>query len=278
MARFVSLNFHEGCSFLAAGGLGLMACFSTSLQAQQPTPTMGPPHVVPAPAVTAAATNAAPILPPEMLGRYGKIIVPSDDVAHPLKLKMPFPDVGEVKIPSQDELAIRAMLEPLSKLSDAEIRMRLEQWPAYGKMNLRDEGSMLQRIQDFRDFRTRVAMQMAHDMGLLTLTPEEKVRFEKHYWDKRLQMDRDLAAQFEPVLKAREQKLQEELLHEFSSASAGLVAQAAKTPPVPPPTNRPPQVPAPVTQNKTAVVSPVPVVPAATNAALPVQALGQSPR
>ena len=50
-----------------------------------------------------------------------------------------------------------------------------------------------------------------------SLTPDQKARFEKEYWDKRLQMDHELAKQFEPILKAREQKLREDLFREFST-------------------------------------------------------------
>jgi hypothetical protein len=224
MARFVFLSR----PYLAAGGLGLMACFSASLRAQQPmTPTpMAQAQAAPAPSKT-PATNAAPALPPDTLGQYGKILSPSDQMAHPLKLKMPFPGVGEVKVPSQDEMNMREKLEQLAKLSDSDIRAQLEKWPAYSKMTLRDEGAMLQRIQDFRDYHFSVAMQKARDLGLLsTLLPDQKVRFEKDYWDKRLQMDRDLAKQFQPIFKAREQKLQDELFREFSSASLGPLAQA----------------------------------------------------
>jgi hypothetical protein len=261
MARFVSLivflNFRAGWPCLAAG---LMACFAPSLRAQQPmTPT--PPAPAQAPAKV-PATNAAPVLPPDTLGQYGKILSPSDQTAHPLKLKMPFPGVGEVKIPTQDELSMREKLEQLAKLSDEDIRAQLGKWPAFGKMSLRDEGMMLQRIQDFRDYHSSVAMQKAHDLGLLsTLMPDQKVRFEKDYWDKRLQMDRDLAKQFEPVFRAREQKLQDELFREFSSASPGPLAQAPK----------PPQaVPSPVMQTAS--------VPATTNTAQPMQPIAQAPR
>jgi hypothetical protein len=241
MARFVALNFRAGCFCAAVGGLGLMACLSPSLRAQSPM------QVTPAPAKT-PATNAAPVVrPPDSLGRYGKILMPSDQVEHPLKLKLPFPGVGEVKVPNPDELNMRDKLEQLAKLSDADIHLQLDQWPAFGNMSLRDQGAMLQRIQDFRDYRSRVAMQKAHDMGLLTLMPDQKARFEKDYWDKRLKMDHDLAKQFDPIFRAREQKLQDELFREFSSVSQGPVVQAPKsTPPVPPPTNKPPQAPPPV--------------------------------
>ena len=149
-----------------------------------------------------------------------------------------------MKVPNQDELNVRMKLEQLANLSDADIRSQLEQWPAYGKMSLRDEGALLQRIQDFRDFRTKIALQKAHDMGLLTLTQEQKVRFEKDYWDKRLKLDQDLAKQFTPIYVAREQKMQDELFREFSSASQGPMAQVPK-----------PQMPPPVVTAKAAVTT-----------------------
>ena len=203
-----------------------MACFSTSLGAQQPmTPTpTSPAQAKPAPGKIPAA------LPPDTIGQYGKILTPSDQVAHPLKLKMPFPGVGEVKIPTKDELTMRDKLEQLAKLSDADIRAQLEKWPAFSKMNLRDEGAMLQRIQDFRDYRSNVAKAKAHDMGLLTLLPDQEARFEKEYWDKRLQMDRNLAKQFEPILRAEQQKMESALYSEFSSVNFVPVAQAPKPP------------------------------------------------
>ncbi len=198
---------------------------------------------------------------PDTLGQYGKILSPSDQVTHPLKLKMPFPGVGEVKIPNQDELNMRVKLEQLAKLSDADIRIQLEQWPAFSKMSLRDEGAMLQRIQDFRDYRSNVAKAQAHELGLLTLLPDQQARFEMEYWDKRMQLDRDLARQFEPIFRAREQKLKEELFREFSSVSQGPGA------PVP----KPPQVSAPVAQNKAAASAP------ATNVVEPMQPIAQAP-
>jgi hypothetical protein len=188
----------------------LIACFPMSLRAQQPmTPASTSPaaQAKPAPAKTPATT--------------------------PLKLRMPFPGVGEVRIPTQDELTMRAKLEQLANLSDADIRAQLEKWPAFSKMNLRDEGAMLQRIQDFRDYRSNVAKAKAHDMGLLTLLPDQEARFEKEYWDKRLQMDRDLAKQFEPILRAEQQKMESALYDEFSSVNVVPVAQAPKSSPSP---------------------------------------------
>jgi hypothetical protein len=96
-------------------------------------------------------------------------------------------------------------------------------------MSLGDQGAMLTRIQQFRDFRSKMAAIKAHQLGLLTLTPDQQVRFAQEYWDKRLAMDHQLAQQFEPVYKASDQKLNEALYREFSSP--GALSQANKPPP-----------------------------------------------
>jgi hypothetical protein len=262
MARFLALKFRAGSFWLAAGIAGAMAFLLPSMRAAQPTPS-------PAPIPGKPATALAPVHPPDAMGQYGKIVTASDQTAHPLKLKMPFPGVGEVKIPSQDELTMRVKLEQLAMLTDAEIRAQLEKWPAYGSMSLRDQGSMLQRIQDFRDYRSNVAKTKAHDMGLLTLLPDQQARFEKDYWDKRLQMDHDLAKQFEPIFRAREQKMQDELYREFSLVAAGPAAQ------VPKPVKKPPQPVAGLAQSK-------PADPASSSAMVnptqPMQPMAQAPR
>jgi len=199
-----------------------------------------PPPTAPAP--PPAPNNGKPTVPPtppppipDTLDLYGKIWAPSNDVAHPLKLQLPFPNIGEVKVPSQDELNARDKLEELATLSDADIHAKLDEWPPYGKMSLHDQGALLQRIQDFRDYRTKVAVEKAHQFGLLTLTPDQQAQFEKDYWDKRLKMDRDLAKQFSGILKDKEQKMGQELFREFSASNAS-------SPPsmVPPPTPAPP--------------------------------------
>jgi hypothetical protein len=198
-------------------------------------------QAAPAP-VKSPATDAVPVTPPapDTLNRYGKILMPSDEATHPLKLKLPLPGAGEVKVPTPDELNMREKLEQLAKLSDEEIHTQLEQWPAFGKMSLRDQGLMLQRIQDFRDYRSRVAAQKAHDLGLLMLTPDQKVRFEKEYWDKRIKMDHDLAKQLAPIFNARQQKMEDELFREFST-SPGPIALGPKPPaPTVPPAGVPP--------------------------------------
>jgi hypothetical protein len=219
----------------------------------------------PAPTQTAVvpkgpATNAPPAPPLDTFGQYGKIVAPSDQMGHPLRLKMPFPGIGEVKIPNADELKTREKLEELATLSDDEIRAQLEKWPAYSKMNLRDQGAMLGRIQDFRDYRANIAKGKAHDMGLLTLTPEQQAKFEKEYWDKRLQMDSALAKQFEPVFRAKDQQMRDELFREYSALPAGPIAQVPK-----PPVNAPPPAP---------TVTP----PALTNAASGMPLAGAPPR
>jgi len=240
MARFVLLNFRAGRICLAGGVLGLMAGFGMSLYAQSATnpapmagtmqtgPVMTPPPKPPPPSV------------PDTFNRYGKIWAPSDDAAHPIKLNVQFPGVGDMKIPSQAELNVRDKLEQLAKLSDADIRKQLEEWPPYNQMKLGDQGQLLQRIQAFKDLRAKIALQKAHDMGLLTLLPDQQARFQQEYWDKQLQMERNLAKQFEPIWRAQQQKMEGDLYREFSSPSAGPVALAPK----------PPQAPVPAAQNK----------------------------
>ena len=202
------------------------------------------PATPPAPNTAKPPVPAAPAPPPPIpntLDLYGKIWAPSNDVAHPLKLQLPFPNIGEIKVPSQDELNARDKLEELATLSDADIHAKLDEWPPYGKMSLHDQGALLQRIQDFRDYRTKVAVEKAHQFGLLTLTPDQQAQFEKDYWDKRLKMERDLAKQFTGILKDKEQKMGQELFREFSASNAS-------SPPsmVPPPTPAPPAAAAPM--------------------------------
>jgi len=205
-----------------------------------PPSTNAAPVKPPAPVMATAkppATNAPSALSPAMqntLGRYGNIVTPGDQVAYPLRLRLPLPNEAEVHIPKLDDLTKRAKIEALANLSDDDIRKQLAAWPAYGKMSLHDQGMMLQRIQDFRDYHLRVAMQKAHDMGLLTLTPAQQAKFEKQYWDQRLKLDEDLAKQFQPIYQAREQTMNDQLFREFSSAMPAPAPPAPK-PPAPKP-------------------------------------------
>jgi hypothetical protein len=217
------------------------------------------------------AKPAPPV--PDSFDRYGKIWAPSNDVAHPLQLNARFPGVNEIKIPSQEELTDRDKLEQLTMLSDAEIHKQLDQWPPYSKMKLGDQGQLLLRIQQFKEQRNKIAMDKACTLGILdTMTPDQKVHFEKDYWDKRRQMDHDEVKQMEPILKTWEQKMDEDLFRKYSSASPGPLAQAPKPPalPAPPSTNKPPQAPAPAApQVKAAASAPAHPSPA-TNAATPI--------
>jgi hypothetical protein len=242
MARFFPLG---RARFIYLGGvLGLVSALALPAQAA-PSPTNAAP-INPAPPSTAAATNpgakkvaAAPASPAqeEYVSRYGKILSASNQPPYPFKLSMPFPDVGEIKVPDTEELDVRQKLEKLANLSDAQIRDQLAKWPAFGKMSLADEGLMLMRIQQFRDHRTKVAIEKAHSLGLVTLNPAQKARFEQDYWDKRLQMDRQLSHQLESTIKNADQKLDEELFREFSSI--GTLAQGSP-PPHPPASGTPP--------------------------------------
>jgi len=190
--------------------------------------------------VKPSAPPAVPPVPEDYFQRYGKILTPGTEPTHPLKLKMPLPDVGQIKIPSQEEIDMRQKLEKLADMSDDEIRTNLVNWPAFTKMTLADEGAMLQRIQMFRDTRAHIAQDKARALGLFTLKPDQMARFEKEYWDQRLQLDRDLSRQFAPILKDRENKINEALFREFSLPAhpvpgAPAVAQEGNKPVVPPP-------------------------------------------
>jgi hypothetical protein len=221
--------------------------------------TNAPSAKPPAPAVATArppATNAPPVLPPAMqntLSRYGNIVTPGDQVPYPLRLHLPLPNEGEVRIPKPDDLTKRAKIEALANLSDDDLRKQLAAWPAYTKMSLRDQAMMLQRLQDFRDYHAHVAMQKAHDMGLLTLTPAQQAKFEKDYWDQRLKLDQDLAKQFQPIYQAREQAMDSQLFREFSSA---MPAPPAPKPPKPGHAAQPPAQPLAYTGSATTNAAP----------------------
>lgn len=253
MARFFALNSRIGILGIVSviGFTFVAGCFAVLYAADTPPAPSAPAPAAPAkpPATNpppapnkpvASMPPAAPPPPPEYFERYGKILS-SGEPSHPLKLSMPFPGVGEVKIPNQDELTMREKLEALATLSDDDIREQLNQWPAYSKMTLADEGTMLTRIQQFKERRDRIAQEKAQKIGLWsTLKPEQRERFKKEYWDKRLQMERELAKQFEPIMKERESKMLEQLFREFSATTpVGNIAQ--NPPPTPAPTNPPPQ-------------------------------------
>ncbi len=214
MARFVPLVL-SGSAVIAM--LGVTASLS-ALHAQAATPATTAPAKTPP-----AKASAAP-------DRYARNAASAG--ATQSRAKLPFPDAGEVKVPTPDEIAMRLKIEALAALSDDEIHTQLMKWPDYSKMTLRDQGALLMRIQDFRDFRSRTAVQAAHDMGLTALTPDQKTKFEKDYWDKRLKMDEDLAKQFGPAFKARQQQMENELVREYSPAPAP-IAQGPQ-PAIPP--------------------------------------------
>jgi hypothetical protein len=222
-----------------AWALASLLALPGSTFAAAPTPTTPAVPAAPAPATgqppAAAAKPVVPPVPEDYFQRYGKILAPGNEPAHPLKLAMPFPDVGQIKIPSQTEIDMREKLEHLTTMSDEDIRQDLENWPAFSRMSLADEGTMLVRIQQFKDRREKVARDRAHAMGLLTLKPDQFERFEKEYWDKRLQMDRELAKQFDPIFNAHETQIEEQLFREFSTPGQAI-------PPPPPKQPAPPKV------------------------------------
>lgn len=198
--------------------------------------------------------GTVPPVPVDYFQRYGKILSAGNEPSHPLKLSMPFPDVGQVKVPTSDELAMREKLERLTTMSDEDIRQDLANWPAFNKMSLSDEGLMMMRIQMFKDRRAKVAQDRAHSLGLLTLQPDQMNKFTNEYWQKRLQMDRDLSKQFGAAYKAAEDKMEEQLYREFSTPSKPVPGPAAAT-------NKPGEKPvsAALTESKPAQPSPQPM-------------------
>jgi hypothetical protein len=214
---------------------GRLAAFLLAAVAVVPAPAAEAANPAPAPAPGAPAVKpAVPPVPEDYFQRYGKILTPGTEPSHPLKLAMPFPDVGQIKIPSAEELAMRDKLDRLTTMSDADIRKDLDAWPAFGEMSLGDQGTMLMRIQMFKDRRAKIAQDRAHALGLLTLKPDQMQRFETEYWNKRIQMDAELARQFAPIYKAREDQVEEELFREFSTPNTPV------PPPHPKPTAAPP--------------------------------------
>ena len=247
MAGFLSLSRAQ--TFV--GTLALASLLVPSLPAFGAGTNAAPAKPAP-PSPTASAAPAKNPVPPvqeDYFQRYGKILAPGTEPAHPLKLAMPFPDVGQIKIPSQEEIDMREKLEHLATMSDADIRQDLEKWPAFDKMSLADEGSMLMRIQQFKDRRAKIAQDRAHALGLLTLKPDQLEKFEKEYWDKRMQMDRELAKQFDPVFNAHEAQIEEQLYREFSTPGQHV-------PPPPAPKPKPPTPPKVAQNSKPPAASP----------------------
>lgn len=226
MAGFFTLTHcHAARRALALVSLLALPAYAASTGTAPAVPAKH--EVKPAP----PAKPPVPPVPEDYFQRYGKILQPGTEPSHPLKLAMPVSDIGQMKIPSQEEISMREKLERLAILSDNDIRQDLEKWPAFNKMSLSDEGMMFMRIQQFKDRRARFAQERARALGLNTLKPDQFARFEKEYWDKRLQMDRELAKQFDPIFKARESQIEEQLYREFSTPAKPVPPPAKPAPP-----------------------------------------------
>ena len=199
---------------LLAGAALALAAQTAPMQSMQSTaPAAAPPPAAP-------GTKPAPVVPPvpvDYFKQYGHILSPGTEPSHPLKLSMPNPDVGQIKIPTPEETALRDKIERLTTMSDEDIRKDLANWPAFKQMSLADEGAMLVRIQQFKDHRAHLAQECAHNLGLLTLNPAQMDRFTQEYWQKRLKMEQELSHQFQPIYLARESKMEEELFREYST-------------------------------------------------------------
>jgi hypothetical protein len=193
------------------------------------TPTAPAPPPVKKVAAAPTAPPPPPVPPADYQAPYGKILEMNNQPPYPFKLNLPSPGFGEVQVPNNEDLDKRGKLDLLTTLSDSEIRAQLEKWPAYSKMSLGDQGAFLMRIQQFRDFRQKVAQIKARQLGLLTLNPQQQARFQKEYWQLELQTDRQLVQQLTPLVKAADQKMNEQLFRDFSSPGA-----LAQTPPAAP--------------------------------------------
>jgi hypothetical protein len=186
-------------------------------------------------ALGVTATNGATAVPPppnDYFKTYGHIMATTTEPDHPIRFMAPSTDVGQVKIPTDEEIMMRQKLEVLASMSDADIRAELEKWPAYGKMSLSDEGLFLARIQLFKDQRAHLAEASAKQNGLI-LNPAQQAKYEQDYWTKRLAMDANLTKQIGPIVRAAEQKMQEDLFREFSTAPPPPLPRKPPAPKVP---------------------------------------------
>jgi hypothetical protein len=141
--------------------------------------------------------------------------------------KNPAPGIG------RGDIEIREKLETLSQLTPQQLDIELQKWPRYQQMDLGERAKLLQRIQEYKDRRHRQAESKARDLGV-KMTPEQFATFEKRFWEKRLQADRQLWQEMEPRRKALDQQINSELKQEFA-------AFVTAPPPAPPTT-----IPAPV--------------------------------
>lgn len=109
---------------------------------------------------------------------------------------------------------LRGRLNELAKLSDAEILAQLEKWPPYQRMSLGEKGHLLQRIQDAREFRQKVARRKAGALGL-EIPAAEQEKFTALFWDSKLEMDRRLFEEMEPKRRQYQQEMDAKILAQF---------------------------------------------------------------
>jgi hypothetical protein len=152
------------------------------------------------------------------------------DASHPLKLNFPFGWIGELKLPTKDELIYRDKLETVADLTDLQIRDLLEKWPPYNSMSLSDQGKMLQRIQDFRDRRNKLAQDEAQKLGLTTLSPADQQAFTKLFWLRRRQADEALLADFQAKYDAKQGEIDHEMEQVFAPRLPSPKPVSAPTP------------------------------------------------
>lgn len=128
------------------------------------------------------------------------------------------------------EMEMRDKLETLCKLSPQQLDAELQKWPRYQQMDLGERAKILQRIQEFKDRRHKMAENKARELGL-QLTTDQFTTFEQKFWDRRSQADHQLWLEMEPRRKALDQQINTELKQEFAA-----YAKPATPAPAPSPT------------------------------------------
>ncbi len=215
-------------------------------------------HIL-ASAAPTSPPSPSPAPSPQATPTYSGL-VSGGDSAHPVKLNIPYIWVGDLHLPSQEEMKARFQLEALAALTDEEVRDRLLKWDKFNQMGLGDQGRMFSKVQDFRDKFNKLAQDEANHLGLTTLPPADALEFKKDFLEKRWKADESLVNEFQAKFEVSQKQLDEELLKKFKPLVPTPTPQnTASTPVASSPSAKPiaPVSPSP-TATKLALNSPVP--------------------
>jgi hypothetical protein len=147
-----------------------------------------------------------------------------------VRLNFPFAWVGELKLPTKDEISSRDKLEFLGDMSDQQIRDELEKWPPFNGMSIGDQGRMLVRIQEFKDRRSKLAQDEQQKLNLTNLSPTDQANFKKVFWQMRREIDDDLIADFQARYDAKQAELDHALVSKFTPLLISPTPTPTKTP------------------------------------------------